>query len=440
MKILLNQEIKDDLLTEKKRNQLLSRMTQQVADLVLKDNYYQALALSYSVDHSYKLASLYQVYLKHLDDTGVVNRVVEFLPDDKQLIDRKAAGGGLTSPELAILLAYTKIHVKAEILNSDVPEDPYLSAVLETAFPPMLCKLYAKKLNAHPLRREIIATQLSNRLVNEMGITFVYRIEVETGGKVCDIIRAQMVSSRVFNTPALQKLIDSLGFKIPAVMQFELLHHVRTLNNLATRWFLRGNRLKGDLSLLIKHYSDRIHLLESVVPDLMTGVTKTYLEDVVKHFVQSGVSKEVGRRIAVSRAMYTSLNVIEVATQHHYDLVHTAKVYFEVGARFNLLWFRDQIAADNREGHWNTLARLTLRDELDVLQKLLTYVIMKDAKKEKDIDIIITRWMKKNPPALERWTNILNLLYSSPSVEYTMFFIAIREFSNWVTATAELEK
>lgn len=432
IKILLNNEMKKGKLTEKKRNQLLVAMTDNVAQLVLKDNYQQALTLAFSTEHANKLAGLYQIYLKELELSGIVNRVVEYLPDERQLADRKSAGLGLTSPELAILLAYTKIHIKNEILKSDVSEDPFLKKILANAFPTQLNKLYSQSLLEHPLRREIIATQLSNSIVNDMGITFVYRMQAETGATVGEIIRAQFVAATVFDIHQIQKSIDSLGFKFPASSQYELLHHLRTLTNLATRWFLSGNRLQGDLAKIISHYSKQIRSLEQVVPLLMVGVTKTYLTNTIEHFTQAGYSKDIGVRVAVARAMYTSLNIIEVATQNHFDLMLAASVYFHVGSHFNLVWFRDQIASDNREGHWNNMARLTLRDELDILQKQLTVAIIHHNKKEKDADKLINAWAAKNHRALERWTKILELLHSASSIDYSMFFIALRQFSGWV--------
>lgn len=436
IKILLNKEMLNGKLTEKKRNQLLVRMTDEIAQLVLQDNYNQALAMSYSADHADKLAGLYQTYLRDLEAAGVVDRAVEFLPDEKTILDRRTNNKGLVRPEIAVLLAYTKMSIKHEILQSDLPEDPYLSEVIETAFPKTLCKLYKNEIQKHPLRREIIATQLSNQIVNEMGITFVYRLQIETGASIRDVIRAHSVASQIFGTKELQTLIDSLDRKIPAKMQFELFHYVRTLINLATRWFLRGKRLQDKLPVIISHYTKGVNLLKEHIPNMMLGVTKTYLESITEHFVASGLSKEIAKQIAITRAIYTALNVIEVATQHSFDLYKTAQTYFDVGGRFHLVWFRDQISADNREGHWNALARLTLRDELDILQRLLTVAIIKNNKKEKDGQQLIEQWVTKNAPAIERWEKVQELLHSSAAVDYAMFFIALRELSNWLNASA----
>jgi glutamate dehydrogenase len=431
IKILLNAEVDKGNLTEEDRNKLLFEMTDEVAKLVLEDNYNQALVMSFAALMNATDPTC-ATYIKELEAIGELNRVVEFLPDEKKLLDRKAAGQGLTRPELAVLLAYTKIHIKHEILKSALPEDPYLAQTLELSFPVQLHKKYHEAMKQHRLKREIIATHVSNQVVNEMGIMFVYRLETETGSHVPDVVRAQTVASHIFRAPEIQKLIESLNFKLPLKTQYELLQHLRRLMTLTTRWFLRNNRLQGDMATIIKHYRTHIDTLVNEVPRLMTGFTKNYLETLTQQFVQVGIPKETANRIAASRALYATLNVIEVATENNFDLLKTAEVYFNVGGHFHLVWFRDQIATDSREGHWNTLARLTLRDELDLLQRTLAIAIMQHDHEEAQTQTLIETWTQKHKHAVDRWEKILEMLHGSTSLEYSMFFIALRELSELV--------
>jgi len=427
LKILLDQQVNTGKLTEKKRNEILVSVTNEVADLVLHDNYQQALVMSYSTFHSQQYLGLHQAYIKDLEHVGGLDRHVEFLPDDKKLLERKAAGLGLTPPEIAVLLSYTKIYIKNEILKSDVPEEPYFSQYIETAFPTSLRKNFKNAMLEHKLRRDIIATQLSNLVVNEIGITFFYRLQTETGATIAEILRAQTVASQVFNIRELQALIESLGFKIPIVTQYEMRHQIRNLVNLATRWFLHGDRLQAGVAELIKYYQPRLQQLRNIVPELMVGITRSYLDSLVEQFMKIGLSRDDARHIAVYRAMYTALNAIEVAEHNNFDLINATKVYFAVGDKFNLVWFRDQIGTDTREGHWNAMARLTLRDELDVIQRTLTKVIINQDKKQREAIALIDKWIVDNFRVMERWENVLNKLHGSTNVDYTMFFIALRE-------------
>jgi len=216
-------------------------------------------------------------------------------------------------------------------------------------------------------------------------------------------------------------------------MQYELLLHVRHLITLSTRWFLHNNRLKeGTVPQIIEHYSKNIEALREAILSLMSGVTKTYLENLTEQFLKSGLKSDMARYIASYRVMYTGLNVIEVATRHDFNITKTAKLYFKVGERFNLVWFRDQVANDARDGMWNALARLTLRDELDHLQRQLTIVMMNHSGKEMSIDNLIASWLKKNKDAFERWEKLITSVHSSATVDYTIFFIVLRELDNLV--------
>lgn len=435
IKILLNQEVINGNISEAQRNEILASMTEEVGKLVLSDNYDQALVMSTASFYSKHFIGLQTNYIKDLESTGVLNRTVEFLPDDKTLNERKAAGLGLTRPELAVLLAYTKIHIKNDLLNSDLPEESFLNEVIDLAFPSSLKKRYKNEMDHHRLRREIIATELSNQTINEMGITFVYNMQINTGATTPEIVRAYFVASRVFDGTNLQKLIESFHFKIPLSTQYELLIHIQRLLYLATRWFLR-NKLLTDKSIpeLVNQYSKGVKQIELLIPTLMGGFAKNYLESLMEEFKTAGIPEETARRIAATRALYTSLNIIQVAAQRNLNLEETAKMYFAVGEKFNLLWFRDKIANDQREGYWETLARLTLRDELDSLQKQVTYLVLEKMPKGMDIPLAINQWIDNHPRSVKRWSKILELLYSSSNLDNTMFFIALRELHNLITA------
>ena len=435
LKILLDYEVNKGNLPAKKRNPLLTSMTDDIAELVLKDNYNQALVMSFTAYHSIKNIGLHQSYIKELESIGILNRKLEFLPDDKQILERKAAGIGLTRPELAILLAYTKIYIKEELLKSTLLEDVYLRQVVFTAFPHSVRAKYRAGIENHPLHREIIATQLSNHIINEMGITFVYRLQMETGTTIEEIVRAHAVASHIYGTKELQKIIELLDFKIPMPTQYEMLFNIRNLISLTTRWFLYSNYLKDDLEPTIEHFTTRIDALKDIIPTLMGGYTKKYFESLTEQFMVIGIPPAVAKMIATYRAIYTTLNIIHVAKLHGYDLIKTAKVYFAAGERMHLLWFRDQIAHDTREGHWNTLARLTLRDELDAAQRSLTVAIMNENKKESNPDKLINQWIADNKRPVERWDKLLSLLHGSSDVDYTMLFIAMREILGLITTT-----
>jgi glutamate dehydrogenase len=436
---LLNEQVNKGKITEDERNKILESMTQEVSDLVLQDNFNQALVMSIATFFSPQFITLHQNYIKDMEAASIINRNVEYLPEEKRLLERKASGLGLTRPELAVLLAYTKIHLKNEILNSDIPENAYFSQILDTAFPASLKKHYAKEMANHSLHREIVATQLSNFIVNEHGITFVHNLYLEMGSSVPEIIRAAIAAIRIYGTSELQEIIQALDFKIPIATQYELLGHIRRLIYLSTRWFLRRKRLTNEnMEEIINHFSKNVKELQDLIPSLMGGFTKNYLETLSEQFKQANISQDDARRIAGARAMYTSLNIIDIATQNKFDLKKTARIYFAVGEYFNLLWFRDRLASDNREGYWEALSRLTLRDQLDTLQKQITIVVMNNSKNENDTKKSIETWIEENHRSMERWEKIMEMLHSSTSLDYAMYFIALRELSDLINTGVEV--
>src|SRR5206468_702194 len=173
IKILLDAIVAEGDLTEKQRNTLLAEMTDEVGELVLRDNYEQTQAISTSVAQAASMVDVHARYIRSLEQAGRLDRALEFLPDDDTLTERKAAGQGLTAPEFAILLSYTKIALYGELLASELPDDPDLAGELERYFPTAARQRFRTRLRRHPLRREIIAAQVTNSLVNRTGTTFV---------------------------------------------------------------------------------------------------------------------------------------------------------------------------------------------------------------------------------------------------------------------------
>lgn len=436
IKILLNSEVDKGLLSNAQRNRLLIKMTNDVARMVLMDNFNQAEIIAVSAIRSLQYSGLYVNYIKELERVANLDRVSEGLPSEKKLLERRAGGKGLTLPELAVLLSYTKIFITNELLKSKVPDQKNCYPILKAAFPASISKLFDSALHEHPLRREIIATQLSNQIVNQVGITFFSRMQLETGASIPEIAQAWRIAIQVYRTDELSTLINSLGFSISIDTQQELLHHIRQLLNIATRWFLRNKRLAMMDQASILDFIQAIKKLERWIPQLMVGLTKDYMNQVIDQFTTLGLAKGVARRTAITRAMYTGLNVTEVARQNQFDLIKTAKVYFAVGGEFSLVWFRDQILNDRSEGHWNSMARLALRDELDNLQRHLTIVILNSGKKNERAETLISNWLNKNPLINQRWGNLLEMLHSSDNTDYTMFFIAIRELADMINNVA----
>ncbi|MBA2653516.1 MAG: NAD-glutamate dehydrogenase [Gammaproteobacteria bacterium] len=426
IKILLNQLIVDGVLTEKKRNQLLSEMTDEVAQLVLYDNYYQTRSISFAVSNSMTYLELYRLFMQSHEMHGNLNRPLEFLPDDKTINERKANHQGLTRPEIAVLMAYSKNILKKEILNTKLPEEKSLSEYIELAFPRTLCRRYASQMQQHHLRREIIATQLSNHLVTEMGTTFVYQINDENNASTEEIVRAYMTTRKLFDLHSLWTQVEALEHKISIEVQNEMILDIMRLGRRATRWVLLNKRYYYDIDEMVAHFSPYLTKVAKILPTILFGQEKEKFEARTKYLISEGVPEDIATKISATRPLYSALNIIEAAITNKVDVLEVAKIYFKIMERLELIWFREKINDYPVDNHWAVLARADYKGDLDYLQRILTVSVIKFAGRSKHIDDHVNKWLESNKKHIARWKAVLGELRSTNTNEFAMLTVAMR--------------
>ncbi|KGP63731.1 hypothetical protein EP47_05045 [Legionella norrlandica] len=440
LKIALANKLQKNELSKQQRNELLETVSDELVKMVLLESYYQTLVISFSASHAIEYVDLYHALLKNLDAKFNLSRSKQCLPNSKVLSERKVTGKSLTRPELAILLSYLKIHARNEILNSDLSHDPYIKEVITTAFPKSLHDICRTDIMHHLLAKEIIASQLSNMVINRMGITFLYRLNMETGESIPMIIKSFVISMKVFGLRKLHDEIEAFDDSISSEVQYDLLHRIRRLVNMSCRWFLNSNRMDNDTENLITHYKSCIEELTPIIPTLIVGQTKKQLELNYERFISIGLSQESAKKLSILRVLYTALNITEVATSYSFNLEKTAKVYFAIGGKFKLVWFRDIIANDNREGYKNSMARITLRDEIDLLQRRLTILMLQSRIAYNNENELVQKWIEINKNIFLRWDEVIDVSQETSGSDYTMLFVALRELSNMLDKKFPSEK
>ncbi len=314
IKILLNQVVISGAMTEVERNKLLAQMTDEVANLVLQDNYQQNRAISWLAASSKKHLALYTRYIEEQEQHGKIDRTLEFLPSNKELLQRKLEGLGLTKPETAILFAYSKIILDEEIRQSDLPEDSYLTQYIKDAFPPLLRKHYGNILLQHRLRLEIISTQLSNRVVSDMGIAFVFQMQNETGATVAMIVRAYAAAHAIFHLGEFYTDVKSLDYKVDVSIQYQITEEAVTLVRRAARWLLRHRGAYQDVAETINNFSQSVIYLFRRLPKYILGDDKMRLEARRDALLAVNVPPDIAMRVACAEPMYHSLNIVDVAS------------------------------------------------------------------------------------------------------------------------------
>jgi glutamate dehydrogenase len=435
IKILLNQVVNDGDMTRKQRDKLLADMTEDVATAVLQDNYRQVQAISVTEAQAPQLLDEHARLMRSLERAKQLDRRLEFLPNNEELAERKAAGRGLTRPELAVLLAYAKIVLQEELVASDVPEDEYLADDLERYMPPKLREKFRKQLRRHPLRRDIIATYVTNSMVNRAGSTFASRLRDETGASPPDVARAYTVAREVFDIRRLWKDLATLDTVVPADVQIELQAEGRKMIERSALWFLRNRRQPMDIAATVSRFAPGIASLAQELPKLLAPADSESLERLAEQFTAAGVPAELATRVASLDALFSGLNVIEVATACGESVETVAAVYFALGYKLDLHWLRDQIAKLPADTHWQTLAQGALRDDLYSEQRELTIEVLRRGPEDRgeedaDAETLIETWLEENRSSLERASTLLSDLREADTLDIAMISVALREIRN----------
>ncbi len=278
IKILLNPLMQAGKLTQKDRDKLLARMTNEVASLVLRNNYLQSQALSTLEMQAAARLAEYQHLIRSLERTGELNRAIEFLPTDEELADRRKRGVGLTRPELSVVLSYSKIWLSNHLLASDVPEDPYLSNELDRYFPTPVQERFPRAIPRHRLKREIIATATTNSLINRMGPTFVARTQEETGADPAEIARAYTAAREIFDMRKLWTRIEGLDNKITASLQYSMMYQTSRLLRHVTYWLLAHRRRQLHIDEAVTEFGRGVRELEADIGHILAGVDRERFE------------------------------------------------------------------------------------------------------------------------------------------------------------------
>lgn len=435
IKILLNNVIGNGDLTEKQRNVLLANMTDEVAQLVLNDNYQQIQAISLAASQGLRNIGLHSRYMDYLEDKGLLNRELEFLPDEKTILERKLREQGLTRSEMAVLFAYTKNILSARILESDVPEDNYLNQILIEAFPRPLQKDYPKVMENHRLKREIIATKLSNFVVNMMGFTFVYRTEDETGASVGAIVKAFITACSVFEMDKLWLKLQALDGKVLTLDQLNMMMVCVRLMRRATRWFLRNRRDQQNITDTLAFYSTGVKEFKKAIPECLNNHEHERYEKNRQKYLHMGVPNELACELAAVPSFFSALDVVEAAYELQSNVRDVTWVYFRVGTYLDLVWLREQVIIHTAENHWESLSREALRDDLDGQQRLLTVGILSHVPAKMDMTQCLALWIECYDDLIKRWNSIMAELKNTPVLNFTMFFMSVRELVD-LTQTA----
>ena len=426
IKILLDQAVRDGALPAEARNPLLASMTDDVAHLVLRDNYEQNVLLANARVQAPAMLSVHGRLIAALEARGELDRELEFLPSKAGIAAREAARQGLTSSELAVLAAYSKITLTATVLDSELPDDRWFSACLREYFPGKLVDKLGDLLASHPLRREIATTWVSNDLVNRGGLTFVFRVQEETGASPIEAVRAYTVVREVFRLPEFWDAIEALDNQLSTDVQSMLYLESRRLLDRSSRWLVQTRRASIDVTGEVEHFQAAMDELMPLVPQLLVGSERERLRMRTAEFTGLGVPADLAERAAGLLDTFSLLDVVEIAAAEKVPAAEVAGVYFAVSERIEVDRMLTRITGLPRDDRWSALARSALRYDLYAALAGLTQNVLAASSSTASPAERIAEWEQQNAEGVARAQATLEEIVSLDTFDLATLSVALR--------------
>lgn len=426
IKILLDQVVRDGHLTTPQRDEFLAGMTNEVAEHVLHDNYAQNIALGNDRALSVQMLSVHKRFIRAMESSGDLDRAIEFLPTDSDMDQRLSTGHGLTSPELAVLLAYAKITLTTELTESTLSDEPWFASVLREYFPAPVVAQYGDVLDTHPLRRQIITTVISNDMINDGGSTFVFRASEETGAGAVEIARAFTVSREIFGLQEFWAKIDRLDTHIPTAAQTAMYLESRRLLDRATRWFIMARGGRVDVAAEVARVGDDLRRMSRQVSDMLVGVEHDRLVSRTDELVALGAPRDLALETASLLDAYGLLDVVEVARLTGTSALDVARLYFVLSERYEVDVMLSRITQLPRDDRWGSLARMALRSDLYGALSGLTRAVVDATPGLTDPVVRVEIWESQQAEGLARARATLDEIAALETFDVATLSVALR--------------
>ncbi len=440
IKILLDHLVSTGSLGAEQRNELLEQMTDEVGELVLADNYRQNAVLGVSRAHAGPMVSVHQRLVAALVAKGAFDRKLEALPSSAEFRALEKAGEGLTSPELATLLAHVKLDLKDELLASELPDSEVFSRRLPEYFPKPLRERFGDAIFQHPLKREIITTMVANEVVDGAGISYVFRLMEEMNATATDAVRAYAVVTHVYDLPSLWAQIDALDNVVPTEVADEMMLETRRLLDRAARWFLTNRPQPLAPLAEINRFGRVVGEMAPRAHELLRGVECESVDANTERLVAKGVPTELAERVALLLHTFGLLDVTDVAElaeqQAGIDAVHTpsetAGLYYALSDHLGIDKMLTSISGLERGNRWHALARLALRDDVYGSLRAITLDALRHSDSGTDPDEKIAHWEKTNASRLQRARVALDEISQFGKLDLATLSVAARQIRSTV--------
>ncbi|PNE42567.1 NAD-glutamate dehydrogenase [Streptomyces noursei] len=426
IKILLNSVVANGDMTVKQRNKLLAQMTDEVGSLVLRNNYAQNTALALALAQSSSMLHAQQRFMRRLVRDGHLDRALEFLPTDRQIRERLSAGRGLTQPETAVLLAYTKITVADELIQTALPDDPYLQHLLHAYFPTALREKFTEQVDGHALRREIVTTVMVNDTVNTGGTSFLHRMREETGASLEEVVRAHTAARAIFRLNQVWDDVEALDNTVAADVQTRIRLHSRRLVERGTRWLLNNRRQPLELSGTIDFFSERVAQVWAELPKLLQGSDLEWYQTILEELTDAGVPEPLAVQVSGFSSVFPTLDIVAIADRTGKEPLAVAEVYYDLGDRLRINQLLDRILELPRNDRWQSMARASIREDLFAAHAALTSDVLAVGNGSATPEERFKAWEETNVAILTRARATLEEIHGSEGFDLANLSVAMR--------------
>ena len=438
IKIVLNDAVMQGDISVDQRNELLEAMTDDVGRLVLNDNYLQTQAISVAQARAPELLDTQWQFMRALERRGLLDRPIEFLPNDEEITDRLSDGEGLARPEYAVTFAYSKLSLYGDLLPTDVPDDPYLVGDLARYFPELIRERFTDHIARHRLRREIVATYVTNSLVNRVGATFVHHMEELTAAGPADIARAYVVARDAFQLRPIWRAIETLDNKIPAKLQIEMLGDVAVLAERMTQWFLENLSTPISIETAISEYTTGIAELVDNMPEIVAEDDHNAMTVRTATLAAENVPEDLAGRIASLEVLPAAGDIVRIAANSGVPVIDCGRMYFAIGARLGIDWLRRAAKRVSGETEWETLALAAIIDESYSHQSELTTRVLDMAGggklNQRAASGLIEMWLDGHDGAVTRSHQLIDELRAVDQVDLAMLTVANAQLRNLISS------
>lgn len=426
IKILVGEAERQGRLTRASRNKLLVEMTDDVAEFVLRNNYLQTQAISMMEARAIERLAETARLIVNLERTGLLDRDIEFLPDEAEIEERRRLKQGFTRPEIAVVLSYAKIDLYNGLTASEESLDDFLAMDPQRYFPPVLRKRYKDLLPGHRLSREILATLIANNIVNRMGPAFVRRMQQDTGANVLTVARAYVVARELCQASQIWQMIEALDNQVPASLQHHMMFEVGRILRHACFW-------------LIDHYGDDLDILEAVdhlrpgmrtvytrANSIVVGAGRERQRHAMQELLDKGVPENLAKKMAGLLLTRGGLDIADISATYKREPLETAKMYANLSQRLGVVWLHRCVENLEVEGRWQAIARGNLRDEFYAVRRELASHLLKTRSRMAPTRLF-ENWSQQNAASISKFDGILREMQLREEVDFATLSVAAQE-------------